>query len=50
MKNQTKTKEKPSGWKETNYLLSNPVNAEHLKQSLEEMKREEGVSVKIKEL
>lgn len=34
-----------SSWQETNYLLSNPANAEHLRQSIEEARRGELVEL-----
>lgn len=35
---------------ETTFLLSNPVNAEHLKESMKEIERGEGISVKLEDL
>ena len=38
---------KPAGMDETEYLLSNPANAEHLRRSIEQLRRGETVTVEI---
>ncbi len=35
---------------ETTFLLSNPVNAQHLRESIKEIERGEGISVKLEDL